>query len=255
MEKDNKKLPVDPWSDATIEPEYGYIKGYRNLLGGHHFTFYNPEAPEKASSQTLDATGSYETRQHDDSKKEIITKLQPGEVRDYTSGGTSTHNDGHTDTRGMSTDRQVVDGDQGLQVGRNKYASVAGTNIETARESAKNIGFGASESRNFEMSAGDEVSEHSGNKHVGYEKDYVISVKKNLIQMINEGDYAQHVQAGNWDTHVKQKVRFYADDDILIESATKITIKVGESYVILTPGRVDVIADGHSGPIHLNENG
>lgn len=255
MSDDNKKLPVDPWSSGDIELKYGYIKGYRNLLGGHHFEYYSPEEPNKASSQTLSTEGSYVTKQHDDSKKEIITKLQPGEVRDYTSGGTSIHNDGHTDARVMSTIRTVVDGDRGTQIGRNKHESVGGTKIETARESAKNIGFGASESRNYEMSAGDEVSEHSGNKHVGYEKDYVISVKKNKIQMINEGDYSTHVQAGNWDTHVKQKGRFYADDDILIESATKITLKVGDSTIVITGSRIDIIADGHSGPIHLNENG
>jgi hypothetical protein len=58
--------------------------------------------------------------------------------------------------------------------------------------------------------------------------------------MVNEGDYAVHVQSGNYDTHIKQKARIYADSDILFESKSKITLKVGSSTIEITPNSVTV---------------
>jgi hypothetical protein len=66
--------------------------------------------------------------------------------------------------------------------------------------------------------------------------------------MVNEGDYAVHVQSGNYDAYINQKARIYADSDILLESKSKITLKVGGSTILITPSAITVT----SGAINLN---
>ena len=58
--------------------------------------------------------------------------------------------------------------------------------------------------------------------------------------MVNEGDYAVHVQSGNYDAYIKKKARIYADSDILFESKSKITLKVGNQTIVITPDRIDL---------------
>lgn len=241
---DNKKLPVPPWADASsgIEPKYPYVYGERDNNGGHTLKYRSLKEPEKASSEELSPSGSYKTVQYDENKKEIITRLNPGETRTYTSGGTSSHIDGHDDISIKSTQRTTVDGDIGVQTGKDYLIGVHDTYIEAVKDKATGV-MGGSESKTYNTSEGDVVQEHSGNYHEAFEKDRVTSVAKNSILMVKDGDHAIHVQSGNFDTHIAQKGRIYADSDILIESKSKITLKVGQSVIIITPDNISIIAD------------
>jgi hypothetical protein len=105
---------------------------------------------------------------------------------------------------------------------------------------------GASESKSYSTSQGDVVEEHSGNFHISYEQDFISAIKSNMITMVNEGDYALSVQAGNYDAQIMQKARIYASSDILIESLTKVTLKVGVSTIVLTPTDITLDVAGVS---------
>lgn len=241
MADDNSKLPIDPWSDGTITPKYGWVYGSADALGGHKFIYRNINEPDKNSSQELTPSGSYKTIHQDADKKEVISKLHPGETRDYVAGGRSEHTDGHKDMSIESTLREVITGDHNFQGGRNGYLGYAENLISGAKNEFKGI-MGASESKSYSTSQGDVVEEHSGNFHISYEKDFVAAVKSNMITMVNEGDYALNVQAGNYDAQIMQKARIYASSDILIESLTNITLQVGASSITMTPTTVTIVS-------------
>jgi hypothetical protein len=102
------------------------------------------------------------------------------------------------------------------------------------------------------MSEGDHIQEYSGHYHESFEKDNVKTVSGNKIAIVETGDNAMHVQSGNWDTHVAEKSRLYSGNDILIESGTKITLKVGNSRIIIEPNHIQIISNNKTGLIDLN---
>lgn len=238
----NKKIPAHSWDYGEIVPQYGYTFGYQDILGGHKYTYANPAEPEKFSYQKLNASGSYETLEYNSDKNEIKTNLNTGETRAYTAGGSSEQTDGHKDTNVESTSRENVTGDKGVSY-KTGYETATEGKIAAFREYKKEFITSASESKSFVGSYGDQVNEHSGNWHESFEKDHVQAVTGNKITMIQKGDYAIHVQSGNYDTHIAEKGRIYAVDDILIESTTKITIKVGGSTVVISPSNITMISD------------
>jgi len=240
MADDNSKLPIDPWSDGTIVPKYGWVYGVADALGGHNFIYRNIREPDKNSSQHLSPSGSYKTIHQDSSKKEVVTKLHPGETRNYVAGGRSEHTDGHKDMSIESTLREIIVGDHNFQGGRNGLIGYAENLIRGAKNDFKAI-MGASESKSYATSQGDVVEEHAGNYHISYEKDFVAAVQNNMITMVNSGDYALNIQAGNYDTQILKKARIYAGDDILIESGNSVTIKGGTNITLRAPGGVTVV--------------
>lgn len=239
MTDHNKKLPVDPWSEKDIELKYPWVYGEQDNLGGVSFKYRNLKEPDKNSSLTINPSGSYETVQQDADRKEIKTSLNPGETRTYTGGGSSTQTDGHSDENNESTKRTTVAGDFGLQGAKNLLQGFA-ENVIQGSKNQSTFTMGASESKVYQASKGDIIKDHSGSEHSSYEGDKVTTVKGNNINMIQEGDYSLHVQAGNYDVQVQTKGRIKTDSDLLIESTTKINIKVGSSEIIITDGEITI---------------
>lgn len=224
----NKKLPKDAWSSGVIQPKYGWIYGSADNLGGHTFTYRNINEPKKASSQTLNPSGGYETTEYDDDRKEIKAVLNVGEIRQYTGGGYSTHITGSIDQSSESTMRTTVTGDIGVQGGKNMFSAVAENKLEGSKN-AFNYTVGASESKNFTTSRGDTVHDHSGSDHKNIDGDVVHSVKGNKVTIVQTGDHAIQVLGGNLDTQIAQKMRQYSGGEMLIESVESITFKVGQT--------------------------
>lgn len=237
----NKKLPKPAWADpdSGIDPQYPYVYGERDNNGGYNFKYRNIKDHTVASSETYHPSGSYETVQYHPETGEIKTKLNKGDEYVYGAGGVSTHIEGHLDQTIKSTSRTNVSGDNSVSVGRNSTSFTSGQSV-TASGPAITRSVPRSDTITYNSSGGDVINEHTGNYHESYKKDFITAVSKNAIFMVNEGDYAVHVQSGNYDTHIKQKARIYADSDILFESKSKITLKVGSSTIEITPNSVTV---------------
>lgn len=240
----NQKLPAPPWSDSNsgIEPKYPYMRGERHPDGSYTFSYNNPNEPEAASVERYHSSGNWEVEQYHPETGSLQVSYSRGDTRRYVSGGESTTTDGHVDIQTNSTRRSITRGDTHEESGRNTTSITYGQRTTASGAASTDIQIGGSESINYKSSAGDVVNEHEGNYHEAFQKDLVTSVTKNAIMMVNEGDYALHVQAGNYDTHIKSKARIYADDDILIESASKITLKVGGSTIVITSAGIDMDA-------------
>jgi hypothetical protein len=236
------KLPIDGCSNETFVLEYGYVSGEADAQGGCSYKQIIPGKLDQSFSVELFPTGSYTTKEYDANRKEIVTSLNPGEIRNYVAGGKSSQVDGHQDSNVESTCRETTAGDKGLQCGKDLLVGVQNQIVEACQNKIS-AACGGSESKIYECSEGDHVSEHSGNYHVSYEKDLVTSVNKNMIQMVQSGDYAMHVQSGNWDTHIAQKSRLFSASDMLFESQSKITLKVGSSTIVIGPSSIVITAD------------
>jgi hypothetical protein len=240
----NKKLPKHGWDDEEIVPKYGTTYGEQDILGNHKYVYANPAEPEKYSYQKYDVTGSYETLQKDEQKSEIRTILKTGEVRGYTAGNASEHFDGNRDTSGESTNRSTYRGDNSSTARRSINGYPKGK-LETVGVYTQSFTLGDKNSpttttKHFVGTDGDEVHEHSGNRHEAFEKDYVQAVTGNKLTMVENGDYGLHVQSGNYDAHIQQKGRIYSGNDLLIESGSKITLKVGASTIVITAGSIEM---------------
>lgn len=245
------KLPPDDFSAKKKDMKYGTTYGFQRPLGSAEFHYENPAEPDKSGYIKVHATGSYETMHADDSLNGVFTKLDIGETRSYTIGGASCQTDGHHDTNVESTCRVNVMGDHGIS-SKTSYETVTEGKVSAIREYNKQFITSASESKSFTGSYGDSVNEHSGHWHESFEKDHVQAVKNNKLTMVETGDYGIHVQGGNYDAHMGKKARIYADNDILIESATKITLKVGKSTIVITADNIDIISNDKSGTVKIN---
>lgn len=213
------------------------------------------ESLNRSFTETWNSTGGYSSREAHD-KVELSTSLQY-ETRNYNIGGYSQTGESHQQTFYNDTSSHTTAGDSGTDIGGNSYKGVARNDVSSvsshkvSREGSRE-GVSASENHTFKSSSGDNSEDYGGNLYLSVESDRVATIKGNDIIQVSDGDIAQHVQSGNWDTHVSQKARLYADNDILIESATKITLKVGSSTITITPSSIEILASGGSGRIDIN---
>lgn len=246
------KCPNHTW-DPPIEitPIYGRTFGKKGPNGECEIVYSDVEAPEKYSWQKHEATGSFSTLTADKQEKQNNTELNIGNQSSYVADGISSHCDGHRDTNSMSTERRNCMGDIGESGKKNMVVFTEGK-VESINEGSVKIVSAASGSWSGVGTFGNQVNEHSGDLFESIEGDSVLAVSGNRMLMIEKGDHAVHVQQGNHDTHVAEKGRLYFGNDLLIESATKITLKVGSSTIVITPSNIEVIANGKSGRIDLN---
>lgn len=245
------KAPYDAVSRGKSVPKYGTTYGQRDLLGRFFFCYSNPDDADNYLEQTQYPDGSYTTREYDSEEKGNTTELDVGNKFSYTGDGISNHCDGHRDTNSMSTERRNSMGQLGesalaLMAAYPQGRVVAVTESDTKIVSAKSTSFSGL------GSYGDYVQEHKGHHHSAYEKDCVAAVKGNKLTMVTN-DYGVHVQDGSYDCHIGANGRIYSTKDLLIESATKITLKVGSSTITITPSNIEILAAGGSGRIDLNK--
>ena len=244
MVNTNKKIPEHCWDNDEVIPTSGWITGWQGINGEKSFVFSHPEKPDQWSSQEVSATGSYKTKQYDKEKNEIETALFTGDGRVYKGGGWSNHTDGQKDESNWSTSRTTTKGDVADYSGKtrsvftyDKKIDVAGGGqfggvLDTQQASP------VSGTKNFFTVDGDDVREYTGDCNRAYKGDFVEACSGNKVTMVENGDYALHTQSGNWDTHVAKNGRLYTGTDLLIESGTKITLKVGGSTIEITPSRI-----------------
>lgn len=239
MAKKGKK-PIDGLSEEKLKIRYPWIQGSQDALGGMSISSGDPNNPEDLFEAKVAATGSTTTREYDKENKEYNLSLNVGEIRSYTAGSTSVHNDGHSDVNSESTIRQTSKGDSSLNC-KTRYTVITEGNVQAVREFCKEFCTSQSESKSFRGTFGDQVCEHSGHWHEAFEKDQVSAITKNKITMIREGDYAIHTQKGNFDLEVTSgKLHLMAKgNDLIANSNVKVLLEVGnQSKVTVQPASI-----------------
>lgn len=236
----NKRFPenpLDPKSGSGCVAEYGEVSGFRTRTGSFKITGTSLDPNKKLFEEDYNSMGYYTTSQ-DHEEGPLQTKFSNHE-RNYAAAGVTNNADSHTDNTTESTSHTASKGDSGSQTGGNTYSSTAGMEINVNQNSV-NLSNGGSRSVKMDLSNGDKILNHTGNYHANYEDDHITSIKNNDMRMVSDGDHALHVQKGNYDVDIKGLARIFSEDEMLIESLTKITIKVGNSTIILRPDNIEL---------------
>lgn len=246
-ERTLQKLGKNP-AGEDIFPEYSTLFGERNLFGDYKFTHLNPDKPEEYYvEESNPITGKYSTRKvslHEIPGdpvpvKAITQSFEPGHTREFTQGSAAKTTMSHIHETGDANRLGEYTKDSVDQITGYKFTTDVG-NIHTSRLTDINYTVGSSVPTSMDLSSGDKVYNHDGDIHQAFEGDHVTSVRGNDIRMIREGEHALHVQEGNYDVDIKGLARVFSEDEMLIESLTKITIKVGNSTIILTPDNIEL---------------
>jgi hypothetical protein len=166
-----------------------------------------------------------------------VKSLSAGHSHHYTTkGSTSTTDLNSHDKIGGSTVSHVSNdsftehyNDSMKAIGGNHIKAVGGTHFLHA--TAKT-----------EMSStGDWVTDHNdGHHHHNVDGDHVHYIGGTKYERIG-GEKGVYIPQGNYDVQVDQgKYRLSTGSDILIQSGTKITLKVGSSTIVMEPGHITI---------------
>lgn len=234
---DNAKLPKKSPLNRLKGAEYPNIHGHSDILGGSQYHHLDPENPDAAASEHIHHDGTYHTKEVSQDKKGFHFELNH-EVRRYISGGGSLHHDGQQDETGKSNKHQDHAMDTSHGAGGNQYKGAGGKQIGGSKEGSFHHN---TDGNSISASKGDVVENHEGNRHVKHEGDQVHAVIGNRVDMV-QGEYGTHVQGGgNYDTQVDSgKLRLKSGQDMLFESDSKITIKVGSSTIVIESGTITI---------------
>lgn len=264
--KPNKLLDKAPYDDGRAEPEYPWVGGSQDHLGNRVITYADPENPDQAFVERIKYDGSFTINEANGLKNEFNK-----EVRSYTSGGDSHNTDGQKAVYGQSNFNLAFKQDVGFTAGGTTYKGSGEKEIGgTAQGSFQNDTGG----NTYKTSNGDMISEHTGHIHSHNDGDNVQSTTGTRYEIVNEGEYAIHVQGGNMDTRVESgKLQLYsggamvvntsstmkmistgamainstatmivgATGDVTIESKSKLTLKVGGSSIEISSGGIKLV--------------
>lgn len=243
----NKKLVKDSPLDRITGEPYPFIFGHQTTNGELHLKIQHPDFPKASCEETLKADGSYSHYEVSDKLKGLESILSH-HTRGYNSGGHSSQVDGHKDSNHESTQRNNTAGDSGKETGGTKYdgsgeQTIIGSGLDYIRRLAKGA-------QNITLTdnaspGGDSISNYAGDTHENFEGDHIRSVNGNKYTMVKNGDYGAHVQDKNIDFQADSgKARIKTGSDILIESDSKITLKVGGSTIVITPNDITITSSG-----------
>lgn len=160
-----------------------------------------------------------------------------GKKHDYAADGTSSTTDGHADSKVSGTSRTNTDGGTSSETGGNQYSGSGGHSVNGTQGSQINS---STSGDSFNTTEGSIVTDHTGNVNHNITGDFVEQITGNKVEIIN-GEYGLNNQGGNVDIKLDSgKYRLKAADDILIDSDTKITLKVGGSTIVITPDNITI---------------
>jgi len=177
-------------------------------------------------------TGNYSGHGPDGAEVSVTV----GKQHKYNADGHSSTTDGHQDSKVSGTKRDATAGGHHSETAGNKYnggggVSVSGTNGSQITHSDGDV---------FHTSEGNIVTDHTGSVNHNYTGDFVDQVTGHKVNMI-KGEYGINISEGNFDVQIDAgKARMYASDDILIESGTKLTLKVGDSTIVIEPSKITI---------------
>ena len=183
--KRNQKLPKDPrfnQDDGETTPKYPYVTGEVNRLGSEKWRYENPYEDDKSIHATLEVNGSYTFDvNHSEDGKEVKTSFNNGQVRNYTSGGSSSSSEGGTDHATWGSSRDNVAGDKGQSVVKDKHTGVGGQSINVGQSPSiehTNNGDG------YKSTEGNRIQDHKGHIATNLEGSLTQSISGNYMLML-----------------------------------------------------------------------
>lgn len=231
------RLPGNVFDENLHEkvPPYN-VRGGTDETGSHNFTYFDPNKPKNSSKEEMGPDGSFKITAIGKDKAGY-TVVNNNEKREYNSGGSGKHSDGHQDKSGEATYRKSIRGDSSSAVGGTKYDQ-SGKSVENRRGSSAKGTVGSSTADVYIYNDSTSTTITEGDRFGHVKGDTQFSVGGSKYETVG-GEYGKNIQGGNFDIQVDTgKARLKVKKEILIESDEKITLKVGSSTITITSGNI-----------------
>jgi len=231
----------------NAHPKIQFLGKYPNLhvVQDHALQILKSLEPGKESLFHVLPTGNYTGHGPDGAEVNVTV----GKQHKYNADGHSSTTDGHQDSKISGSNRSAVQGGDHTEIAGNKYEGGGGVSVSGTKGSQ----ITHSDGDMFHTSEGNIITDHTGSVNHNYTGDFVDQVNGNKMNMI-KGEYGINISEGNLDIQIDDgKARIFASSDILIESGTKITLKVGTSTIVITASTIEIMAKGGSGRIDINK--
>lgn len=240
----NKKLPQDPVVAGKANPEYPWIRGHSDENGRVFNTHSDPDKPNESYEMNMSYDASFDVSltMLDTPHKGVSYSAKNNTIA-YNFQGSSTTSEGGSDNYNR-TSRQNTEGDSQTNVAGDIGEAGGGTNVRSYKSGDASGVVGESLADSYVYTSGDKTIRHEGSEYVHRDKDQMTTIGGTKYEVVKDGEWGLHVQSGNWDTQVDAgKGRVFVQDELLIESPTKITFKVGGSTIVMEPSKITLISD------------
>ena len=222
--------------DRGLVPEYPFNEVKVSVFGIKQ-TYHHPKQLNKSFTGSVKSDGScdYTEFRDKDENTKGYSLSQVHHAMNYASGGTSAMAQGHTENKTMGSGSTMSGGESGQQ---SKGAVMSGTPAQRIQ------GHGAfatvatgSEDCTYDFSTGDK-SFGCKNFFLNSSGDLAIDAGDSFYTTVAKGECGLHVQDGNYDVKSEKKMQHYSKDEMTIISDVKITLKVGQSTITMTPDSI-----------------
>jgi hypothetical protein len=240
----NKKLPKDPVTAGKAKPEYPYVSGKSNRTGSYSIEHADPNKPYESFKESMGPDAAFEIDLIIDDKEKGVSISAKNQSTSYNYYGESSTSEAGVDKYNASTERHNTKGGTHKNVGGDSAEAVGGTIIR-ASAGGQSLGtVGTSVADSYIYTSGDKTIRHDGSEYVHRDKDQMTTIGGTKYEVIKDGEWGLHVQSGNWDIQVDAgKGRTYVQDELLIESPTKIIFKVGGSTITMEPNKITLVSN------------
>jgi len=223
----------------NFDGEYPYLHVTQDGGGGQ---IINNITPGKESFFHIQPSGSYHGHSADGSKVEATANGTWA----YSGNGHVTTVDGNHDVKVSGGSRQNHDSGVSKEVNGDHYQGGSGHQIDGTSDTKYHHSSGDI----FNTVEGDYVSDRVGSVHDNVTGDHVIHITGNKTEIVSSGDSGINIQNGNMDIQIDSgKARLYSLNDMLIQSVTSITLKVGSSIIVMSPNGITI----HGTTVKINE--
>jgi hypothetical protein len=222
----NQKLP-----DSDLEGKYPYIQATQTL-GGHERVINN--TPGDESSYTFEPSGTFEEVNADGQKMTLVAD----KFYQYINQGSTFTTEAGEDNRAEVTRNCCGDGGSHEENGANSSRAVYGQSADISKGNTYEQTTGVS----YNVANEDCCNWYNdANDHNRTKGDQVSFIEGTKYQQITQGEYGIHVPDGNIDFQCDSgKTRIKSGNDILIDSDSKITLKVGSSTIVIESSKITI---------------
>lgn len=240
----NKKLPEDPVTGGKAKPEYPYVSGKSNRTGSYSIEHADPTKPYESFTESMGPDAAFDVNLIIDGKEKGVSVSAKNQSTSYNYYGSSGTSEGGVDAYNGTTERINTKGGTHRNTAGDLAQAVGGTTTTSSAGGQAHGTSGASIADSYIYTSGDKTIRHDGSEYVHRDKDQVTTIGGTKYEVVKEGEWGLNVQNGNFDIQADVgKGRMFIQNELLVESPTKIIFKVGTSTITMEPGKITLVAD------------
>lgn len=234
---DTNKRAATPDIEDNQQLSFMHLFIQGNDAGKVSLEYFNPKESSLTTSLALDYNGG-----HSFSQPGINQTVNADQVNQYNSKGAGRFTDGNINETGEGTRNDVTKGDINNESGGTAYSG-----SQMSIGGSKGGGASILHDTVYTVAKKDIVATVEGSEFSEIQGDNIRSTTGNKYDIVSKGEYGIHVQGGNMDVNVqKSKFKVFSGNHLMLESLTRIQLKVGDCGIIIEPDHIYILGGGVS---------